>query len=638
MAVVPINLARVSQNMQAFNLLGAIRRNQLGLFRVQNQLATGLRINQPSDDPVGAAAASVMDRRLDEVQQLQRNLLHANSGLAQGEAAMQDAVNLIAQVQNIASQAVGDSATPDERKALAPAVDSVLDQLVAVGNRKYLESYLFAGQYTADQPFGLVGDGVIYRGDDGRLSTIVDTDMQQDSFTMPGSEFFGAVSTAVHGIADLNPAVTADTRISDLRGTTGQGVTLGRIAVSTVSQQVEIDLSGAATVGDLVDRLNAGLPPNLHAALGTDGITISADLGGPTVITITDVDGGQTARDLGLTADGLGLPVGGGNLDPRLTQRTWLGDLYDGVGVDMTHGLTIENGNRSVTLDFAGAQTIEDVLNTMNQADVGVWARLADDGRSIEVLNRVSGASLSIQENGGGLATALGIRSLNYTTELAKLNDGRGVQTVDGNDLRIVTANGAAFEVDLDGARTLQDVVRRISLQSGGSVSAGLATNGNGIMLTDNTAGSETFRVERANLSPALDGLGLDVSAVGNRIIGRDVNPIRVDSPFTALQELRDGLSRDDRQEIAWAGQRLDRTLKALQQVQGQMAAQARAMDDRTTQMDNETTATQVLLSNLRDVDIADAVVRFQQMQTALQANLTTSSRIMNLSLLDYLR
>jgi len=35
-------------------------------------------------------------------------------------------------------------------------------------------------------------------------------------------------------------------------------------------------------------------------------------------------------------------------------------------------------------------------------------------------------------------------------------------------------------------------------------------------------------------------------------------------------------------------------------------------------------TATRVLLSDVRDVDLAEAAVRFQQLQTALQANLQT--------------
>ena len=70
----------------------------------------------------------------------------------------------------------------------------------------------------------------------------------------------------------------------------------------------------------------------------------------------------------------------------------------------------------------------------------------------------------------------------------------------------------------------------------------------------------------------------------------------------------------------------------------GAWGAARAAPDDRRDRVEAESTATKSLLSDVRDVDIADAAVRFQQFQTALQANMQTASRVMNLSLLDYLR
>jgi flagellar hook-associated protein 3 FlgL len=353
---------------------------------------------------------------------------------------------------------------------------------------------------------------------------------------------------------------------------------------------------------------------------------------------VQDATGSQTARDLGILADGLSGPVGGADLDPQLTLRTQLADLNAGAGLDLTNGLTIRNGTRSATLDFSGAETLEDILNEINGANVGVWARIADDGRSIEVLNRISGTDLTIEENGGQLATALGVRSMNASTPLASLNDGLGIDTVDGADLRFITADGTTIEVDLDGANTLQDVIDRINTAGGGALTAGLAATGNGLAISDNTAGTETFRVERANLSPALDGLGLDVQAAGSTLTGRDVNPVRTNSPFTALIELRNCLESGNRTGITLAGQRLEETLRKLQEVQGRMASHAKAMDARSRLAETEATGAQVMLSDVRDVDLTEVIVRFQQMQTALQANLTTSSAVMNLSLIDYLR
>ncbi len=643
MAVIPVNIARVSQNLRTFNMLQTVRANHTQLFRVQNQLATGLKFVVPSDDPIGAAAASQLDRKLDTLSAVEANVREANAVLLETESAMRDAIDLMIEANTIALEAAGDMISAEERKSLAVVADSIIDQLIAIGNRHHLDTFLFSGHFGGDLPFEAIGSGVLFRGDQGRMQALVDTDLTQEWFTISGQEFFGAVSQAVSGFADLNPALTTHIRISDLNGANGSGVTLGRIVVSEGAEQVEIDLSGADTVGDLLDKLNAELPSTLKASISASGINIDSIGPGPAEITISEIPGGRTASDLGIETDGVVGWITGRDLDPRLTPRTTLSDLNAGTGIDLSDGITIHSGNESVKVDFTDFKTVEQVLNAINGTGLGVWAQIADDGKRLNVVSRVSGADLSIEENGGPAATNLGIRSMYAGTTLASLNDGLGVQTLEGDDFRIVTADGTNIDIDLDeldvsSSASVQDVLDLINTRGGGAVTAGLASRGNGIVITDNTVGPGTIHIERLNLSPAIDGLGLDVPASGSTLVGRDVNPVKVNGTFTALVELRAAMNDNDTQAISAAGGRLETVLKQMQEAQGRAAAQARAMDGRSARIDSEVTATRILLSDVRDVDIAEAVVRFQQLQTALQANLMTASRVMSLSLLDYLR
>jgi len=642
MGVVPINVGRVSFNLRAFTLLNSVRANQVGLFRTQNQLATGLRFLAPSEEPRAAGQSIRLDRRLDLLRKVGENLRDVNATLTSVEAALQEGSDLLIEAHNAALEATSDSATPDERQALATVIDSILDRLVALGNRTHLGNFLFSGHQGDPPPFLDTGNGVLYLGDDGRRETIVDSDLSQQRFTISGQEFFNAVSQAVHGTVDLDPQATLSTRIVDLRGAVGTGVSLGQILVSDGSQQTTVDLSSAATLGDLIDLLNAQMPDTLEATLVGNSIQIQRADRAPGDITIIDVAGGTTAADLGIFANSPQRSIAGADLDPILTPRTGLTQLLDGAGVDLSGGLRIRNGSELATIDFAGATTIEDLLNRINQSNVGVLARISDDGRTIEVLNRTSGADLRIEENGGSAATVLGIRSLYAGTRMSALNDGLGVDSVDGDDFRITTADGSTIDLDVNdldlSAATLQDLLDLINAAGGGRISASLATTGNGIVITDNTVGAGTLTIERLNVSPTIDSLGLNVTASGNQLVGQDVNPIRVDSAFTALLELKWAMAADDAQSISLAAQRLERALDRLQDVQGQVAALARANLERAERIDNETTAAQILQSEVRDVDLAEAVVRFQQLQTALQANLATGSRILSLSLLDYLR
>jgi flagellar hook-associated protein 3 FlgL len=642
MGVAPVNLTRVSQNLRAFNLLNTVRSSNADLFQMQNQLATGLRFSAPSEDPTRAADAIKLDRYVDILAQVERNLLRVNEAMRASEAAVQEASDLVMEAHTLALSMVSDTQSPGERESIGTVIDSILDQLVTIGNRRHLDIPLFAGTYADDLPFELGAGGVLYRGDDGCLQTIVDSDLSQDSFTTSGAEFFNALSAGVQGFVDLNPAVTRDTRLVDLNGATGNGVSRGWIGVSDGREQVEIDLTGADTVGDVLDLLNDGLPGTLLAQLTETGINILSRGVGQVGIVITDTGGSTAALDLGIYTDTPGASVIGGDLDPRLTLRTALSDLNLGAGIDLADGLTLRNGDQVAIVTFTGAETLEDALNRINQTEVGVLAQIGADGKTLAVHNRISGSDLRIEENGGLVATALGIRSMNANTLLAELNDGLGVDSVDGDDIRITTANGNTIDIDIDDlsveTATLQDVIDLLNAQGGGALTAALATAGNGIIIADHTIGGGTLTIERLNLSPAIDGLGLDVAAVGGVLTGTDVNPVKVESPFTALLELREALASDDSEDISAAAQRLSTSLDRLQEIQGKLAAKAAAMLGRTERIKDEQTAVRVLQSDIRDVDMTEAIVRFQQVQTALQANLATASRVMDLSLLDYLR
>jgi len=101
---------------------------------------------------------------------------------------------------------------------------------------------------------------------------------------------------------DLDPAITLETGIEDLMGISGS---LGKIRISVGygATPVEVDLSGAATVGDIADRIEAEFP-DLRTEISPSGnrLSITSDSGQPFEIKSTEDD---------LTADVLGLEGSG---------------------------------------------------------------------------------------------------------------------------------------------------------------------------------------------------------------------------------------------------------------------------------------------------------------------------------------
>lgn len=655
MAITSVNMTRISNNMQTASILESLRRNTLSLYTEQNRVASGNRFTAPSEDPVNATKAVQLTEVLERQEQMLANIRHADSFLSVTDSAIGEVNDLLTEAYSIASEMVNTTSSDDERTSMAELINGMIDELVAVGNRRYNGVQLFGGQQTTTTPFTQSTGGVEYRGDTGSLTTNVDYG-QDVTYNLNGSELFGMLSSQVSGCVDLNPAVTAETRLSDLKGAAGAGVTSGLIRVSTTTppSSFTVDLTGAETVGDAVDFINAaaakvgltvGAGAEFNAAINAANTGIDITLGGGT-ITVADVGQGVTARDLGLTTTAAA-GVTGGDLQPKLTTTTPISSLFGGAGATLG-SISIQNGNSTATVDLSGASTVGDVLNAITACGLSVEAKINDAGTGIDVVNRVSGARLSVGEAGGNTAQLLGIRSFYGGTTLSSLNDGDGVGNNTGEaDFRIVTRDGSRVDVNLDGAKTIDDVLNAINTAAataGVSVTASLATTGNGIQLVDGTSGSETFRVVSLNASTAAEDLGIlgtDSSGTG-QILGTDVAAIQTDSVFTALFELYDALtatnpSNVQEAQITAAAEKIKGFMESATQLQGIVGARSQAMTTRKEMTEDAVVSTQALLSEVKDLDYTEAVTKFQAAQTALQGNLMTSSRMMQMSLLDFL-
>ena len=333
----------------------------------------------------------------------------------------------------------------------------------------------------------------------------------------------------------------------------------------------------------------------------------------------------------------------GPNAAAPLTPLTKLADLKGGTastGLDLTSGFVITNGAKSAIIDLTGANTLEDLCNRVKAANVGAVARINSDGTGIDICNAVQGTAMTITENGGTTAADLGIRTFSPTTRLADLNDGTGIGAVTGNDIEITRSDGTKFQVDLSAALTVQDAMNAINTASGGNVTAAFSTSGaNGIVLTDTAGGAGAISVASTNGSNAATGLGLDVAATGNTVLtGRDVGAVHTGGIFTSLANLRDALIHNDQNAITAAATKLQGDLDRVVRVRGQVGAMAQEADNRQTQIEDQNVTTQALMSNLEDVDYNQAITKFQTLQTALQAQLATTSKILNQSLMDYLQ
>ena len=635
MAILPLPIARVSDQLRTNVALSSITKTQSDLLTVQNQITTGQKVNTPSDDPAAAAIIQQLQKTLSQRATYAKSLQSATSQLGAVDSSLADLTDLVQQAQTIASQNVGSDVSADQRKTAAALVNNLIGRTQAIGNKEFSGVYLFGGDRSTIAPFANRGAGVQWVGS----ANILQNDFDENSrlpFTVNGQNVFGALGAQVAGTVNLSPAIAADTRLSDLRGAINNGIAPGGIRLNNGTTAVDIDLSSAGTVGDVVNAINAVGLSGVTASLGANGIQLAG--GGD--ISVHEIGGGSTAADLGIlttTGGGAGVAVNGSTLNAAITPLTRLSELNAGTGLDLS-GITLNNGNKTVSLSFRGATTVEDVLNTINGSKSGVLARINSDGTGIDIVNATQETVVRISENGGTTAAQLGVRSFTPATALASLNGGAGVNDANGSDFQITRANGSTFSVDITGLQTVQDVVNAINAaDGGGGVTAGFAQSTNGIVLSDSTGGGGTLAVSALNGSSAVRDLGLVTPAVGTTITGSDVNPVSSTGIFANLGRLRDALNNNDPSAITNAAQGLEGDHARVVLVRGETGAQTQDLQARQTQIDDETLATKTLLSNLQDTDLTTAITKYQSLQTALQAGYKMTAIESHMSLLDFL-
>jgi flagellar hook-associated protein 3 len=647
MSVVPITTAGVSNLLQGQIPLQAINQTQEQLLNLQNELSTGKSVNQPSDNPAAAAAIEQLNQVVQQSTAYNNNLQSAQSNLSQVDSNLGNLNTLLTQAQSIASQNVGSDASATQRSAAADVVQSLYNQLLSIANTSNNGVYIFGGENSATAPFVQTANGMEYVGSTTTLQTAVDQNMDE-SFQVDGGTLFGALSDAVKGSVNLAPALSGTTRLSDLGGATNAGVQPGSIVISNGTKSATVDLSNADDMNDVVAAINAAGLAGVTASVGTNGINIAA---GPSAdLSVTESGSGSTAADLGIlqtTAAGTGVSITGAAVNPQLTDLTPLSQLADGSPIDLTSGIDITNGQVSKTLTFgspplpAGA-TVQDLLNEINGAGLGVRAQIDANGTGIDILNQTQGTNLTIGENGGSTAADLGIRSYSPSTELSQLNNGSGVTTAanDAADFSITDSKGVTFQVSVAADKTIQDVINTINADAG-SAGAGLTASfskqGNGIVLTDTAGGSGTLSLLQINSSQAASDLGLTGQASGNVITGTDVAPVSANGIFGDLMALENALNNNNTADITAAAQNLTTDQNRVTATNGAVGAQLQEIQARQTELSDQNTATQTMLSNLQDVDYTQAITQYQSLQNAMQASLESASNVMNLSLLDFL-
>jgi len=218
---------RISDEMTYRVLSSGISSSKQSIFQLQQQISTGRRVLQPSDDPGSYEMITRLNDDLANIQQYTKNAERLETDLTATDNTLQSMTSLFQRIQEITIKGGDATISDSDRVTLGKEADGLLTQLIDMANLSEGGRYVYAGLRTDTKPYtgtdtdadGMI-DTITYSGSDqtrqveiGR-GVYVEANIVGSSATSPNAMFQTSSIDLFQTIIDLRDNLMAGNNTS----------------------------------------------------------------------------------------------------------------------------------------------------------------------------------------------------------------------------------------------------------------------------------------------------------------------------------------------------------------------------------------------------------------------------------------
>ena len=255
---------RVTHRMLTSIFMYNLDRNRINLADLQTEIATGKRINRPSDDPAEIGRLLQLRSIVKRIEGYENNINEAKSWMVTTEKLLQDTWETFSELRSTLLRAMDDTADAQSRKALACHVEQLLERLLQIANSQKEGRYVFGGTETQTAPYT-----ASYEVDDEEFTAAYDTPVKL------------AHTRIEQGSVVVTDGTTTYTEgvdyVVDYENGTITVLSSGSMA-DGVTYQVDYNTEWVSSVEENPD----GISGKIYRAVG-EGLTVQANVTGPEV-------------------------------------------------------------------------------------------------------------------------------------------------------------------------------------------------------------------------------------------------------------------------------------------------------------------------------------------------------------------
>ncbi|HEX2656665.1 MAG TPA: flagellar hook-associated protein FlgL [Polyangia bacterium] len=205
--------------------------------QAQDQVATGIRVVHPGDDPAAAGLMVSQKIALKRYDIIDQSISRATGELQTADGALQGVSTLLARAQQLAVQLGNDTYGKAERLAGGQEIKSISAQISQLMNAQVAGRYIFGGNVDNAPPFDAAGN---YSGDTTVRQIEVAPGLRQDA-SVRGDDVVKGTAGGVDVFAVLTSLATA---LTNDDGTSIRG-TIDGVSQSTTQVAAALTKTGA---------------------------------------------------------------------------------------------------------------------------------------------------------------------------------------------------------------------------------------------------------------------------------------------------------------------------------------------------------------------------------------------------------
>lgn len=271
---------RITESMMLSTVMQSESIAQNQMARLSNEAASGLAVQEPSDNPTLYASVVQQKAQIGIVTARNSAVTMAGDNLSLAESTLDQASTIVQQAESIAVEAANGTQSASSRADSAQQVDSLTQQLIALANTQGSAGYLFGGTNTTTPPFDSNGN---FTGNDDASQVEIATGVFAVSNASGAQAFTAAGGRNV--FADLQSLSTA------LSNNDTSGIQSSITNLTTSYNQV---VSARVTAGENASRLqSAGTA--MTNALTQMQVTLSDTSDADAATTFSSLEASETA-------------------------------------------------------------------------------------------------------------------------------------------------------------------------------------------------------------------------------------------------------------------------------------------------------------------------------------------------------